>query len=63
MTLTQAPAPAASVVAHRVLAEAHQKAAQVLRQRNPEAAARHAEQARGFQADAEAFASPLARLA
>jgi hypothetical protein len=48
MTLASTPVPAASALAHRVLAEAHDKAAQVLRRRDPAAAARHAEQARSF---------------
>ena len=63
MTLTKAAVPSASAVAHRVLAEAHHKAAQVLRRRDPDAAARHAEQAQAFRAQADAALAASARLA
>ena len=53
MTLAKATV-SASAVAHRILAEEHDKAAQVLRRRNPAAALRHAEQARTLNAAADA---------
>lgn len=50
MTPAAADVARTSTAAHRAMAEAHENAAEVLRQRNPLAAERHEEQARTLRA-------------